>query len=257
MKVIISIDGRDAIPVRAIPLLTDWHVLSPDVCAEIFSGRADTTVQHMEGLRSYRLVNGAVQQVPGREWQNWTERQLDACSERIRNDEANHEIGYQQWRRESLLILPAGVFAWRDEFEAAFQAEYGQGSMRERFNPETFNLTDYELNYDPQHGPRDDWREVVMEGFISAPTDAALAPDTVKGGTQPALTDEQKDEIVRLYQCGHGKSVRSLAMQFNVSRRTVDAALAAAGAKVITPRKGAQGVRRGRTATSKTARKPA
>ncbi|HOK10974.1 MAG TPA: hypothetical protein PK221_01790 [Ottowia sp.] len=127
MKVVVSIDGRDAIPVRAIPLLTDWHVLSPDVCAEIFSGRKDTTVQYMEGLKSYRLVNGAVQQVPDREWENWIERQLAACSERIRNDEAGHETGYQQWRSESLLILPAGVFVWRDEFEAAFQAEYGEG----------------------------------------------------------------------------------------------------------------------------------
>ena len=58
MKVVVSIDGRDAIPVRAIPLLTDWHVLSPDVCAEIFSGRKDTTVQYMEGLKSYRGKTG-------------------------------------------------------------------------------------------------------------------------------------------------------------------------------------------------------
>lgn len=69
-------------------------------------------------------------------------------------------------------------------------------------------------------------------------------------GTQPSLTDEQKTEIVRLYQCGRGVSVYKLATQFNVSRRTIDAALGAAGVKQVTPRKG-------RSAAVKTAREAA
>jgi len=71
-----------------------------------------------------------------------------------------------------------------------------------------------------------------------------------RNGTQPALTDEQKTEIARLYQCGRGVSVNKLGIQFNVSRRTIDAALGAAGVKQVTPR-------RGRSAATKTARKSA
>lgn len=72
----------------------------------------------------------------------------------------------------------------------------------------------------------------------------------IRKGTQPALTGEQKTEVVKLYQCGRGVSVYKLATQFNVSRRTIDAALGAAGVKQITPRKG-------RSTAVKTARKPA
>lgn len=113
--------------------------------------------------------------------------------------------------------------------------------MRARFNPETFNPTDYELNYDPQHGPRDDWREVVMQGFMPAPMDAASAPGTVRRGAQPALTEAQKTEIVRLWAFGHGVSVNKLAQQFGVHNRTIDEVLAKAGLKKITPRRERKG----------------
>lgn len=48
--------------------------------------------------------------------------------------------------------------------------------------------------------------------------------DTCKG-TPPALTDEQKIEIVRLYDRSHGSSIASLSRQFCVSRPTIDKVL--------------------------------
>ena len=55
-------------------------------------------------------------------------------------------------------------------------------------------------------------------------------------GTPPALTDQQKSEIVERFQ---GKaSVASLGREFGVSRRTVDDVLMAAGAKDGTLRDG-------------------
>jgi hypothetical protein len=129
LRVTIEIKGRQALPVRAIPLLTDWEVLSPDVCANAFAGD-ECTAQQLEGLPTYRLdESGEPQPVPAREWENYTVRELAACSARITAMGTDHEVGYQQWRSESLGLLPAGVFVWRDEFEIAFLLEYGPESI--------------------------------------------------------------------------------------------------------------------------------
>lgn len=64
----------------------------------------------------------------------------------------------------------------------------------------------------------------------------------VRKGSQPALSDTQKGEVVRLYKRGRGMSVYRLARQFNTSRRTIDKALGDAGVKVVTGRQeGSQG----------------
>ena len=51
MKVIVEIEGRNAIPVRAIPFLTNWAMMSPDVVADALAGEA----HHFRGLASFAL----------------------------------------------------------------------------------------------------------------------------------------------------------------------------------------------------------
>ncbi|QBM27965.1 hypothetical protein [Hydrogenophaga pseudoflava] len=50
-------------------------------------------------------------------------------------------------------------------------------------------------------------------------------------GTRPSLSDDQKAEVVRRYDRGRGESVRSMAIEFGVSRNVIDRALRAAGIK--------------------------
>ena len=167
MNVIVTIEGKEAIPVRAIPLLTDWEVLSPDECANAFAG-AEHAVPHLEGLPTFRLnADGRHEAISPRWWANWIVRALDACSERITAGQASHEVGYQQWRQEALVLLPAGVFVWRESFEAAYQHEYGPDSLRVRFSEQAYQAETYDLNFNPEHGPCKDWRELVLEGFKS------------------------------------------------------------------------------------------
>ncbi|MBK6999442.1 MAG: hypothetical protein IPH35_05570 [Rhodoferax sp.] len=37
MNVVIQVNGRDAIPVRAIPYITSWQVLTPDKLADVLA----------------------------------------------------------------------------------------------------------------------------------------------------------------------------------------------------------------------------
>lgn len=165
MNILITIDGREAVPVRAIPLLTDWQVLSPDVIANALAGDDDLP-SSLDGLSAYRLnPDGSPEKIPPRWWENWVVRKLQAISDEIKGKQITHETGYQQWRCKSLAQLPAGVFVWRDEFETAHIGEYGPGSMRARCNPDTYDPSTRVLNFNPQPDPDIASIGLVLEGL--------------------------------------------------------------------------------------------
>lgn len=166
MNTTIEINGRQALPVRAIPLLTDWRGLSPDQLAQILAGDSDHWPS-FDGLGAHRLhADGSTEPVPPRRWASWVVRKLQATSDAIKAKQTSHETGYQQWRRESLAQLPAGVFVWRDEFEAAHAGEYGPEGMRARGNPEGFDPSVHILNFNPHPDPAIAPPRLVLEGFM-------------------------------------------------------------------------------------------
>ena len=168
MHVVTDINGRDALPVRAIPLLTDWRGLTPDGLAQILAGGSDHWPS-FDGLTAYRLqTDGSIEAIPPRWWQSWVVRKLNATSDAIKAKQASHETGYQQWRSESLAQLPAGVFVWRDEFETAHTMEYGPEGARARSNPEGFDPSVHILNFNPHPDPAIATLGMVLEGFNRA-----------------------------------------------------------------------------------------
>ena len=168
MHVITKINGKDALPVRAIPLLTDWQGLSPDGLAKILAGDSDHWPS-FDGLTAYRLqIDGSIEAIPPRWWQSWVVRKLNATSDAIKAKQASHETGYQRWRSESLAQLPAGVFVWRDEFETAHTMEYGPEGARARSNPEGFDPSVHILNFNPHPDPAIATLGMVLEGFNRA-----------------------------------------------------------------------------------------
>ena len=168
MHVITKINGKDALPVRAIPLLTDWQGLSPDGLAKILAGDSDHWPS-FDGLTAYRLqTDGSIEAIPPRWWRSWVVRKLNAISDAIKAKQASHETGYQQWRSESLAQLPAGVFVWRDEFETAHTMEYGPEGARARSNPEGFDPSVHILNFNPHPALAIATLGMVLEGFNRA-----------------------------------------------------------------------------------------
>lgn len=166
MQVTIEINGRQALPVRAIPLLTDWRGLSPDQLAQILAGDSDHWPS-FDGLTAYRLrPDGSTEPIPPRWWASWVVGKLQATSEAIEAKQTSRATGKQQWRSESLAQLPAGVFLWRDEFEAAHAREYGPKGLRAHFNPETFDSSAHALDFSPYPDPDVAPEYLVLEGFL-------------------------------------------------------------------------------------------
>lgn len=165
MHVVTDINGRGALPVRAIPLLTDWRGLSPDQLAQILAGGSDHWPS-FDGLTAYRLqTDGSIEAIPPRWWQSWVVRKLNATSDAIKAKQTSHETGYQQWRSESLAQLPSGVFVWRDEFEVAHVCEYGPLGRRARGNPNGFDSRVHVLNFNPHPDLDIAPHGLVLEGF--------------------------------------------------------------------------------------------
>lgn len=190
MKVIIQIQGREAIPVRSIPLLTDWETMTPDGLAHAMAG--DDHYFHFDEMHAYRFEGGnAVQK---RWWQANVILPLNAMSDNIRTAETTHEAGLQEWRTESLRRLPAGVYVWRDEFEPGHQRHYGKPSLPLDHECKEYQLTVVEsAKLTAEHQERialdyapfitDELRALVMDGF---PSGAELIAPSAKCPAAPA-----------------------------------------------------------------------
>lgn len=111
VKVVVVVDGKSAIPVRALPYAIGW-ALPPDALAKAFAGIG----HRIERVDTYRLTSGGrFAVVPPKEWEH-VKADLDELHEQLPLDDA----GYAQWRRGAPLRFPAACFVWLDAFSKAF-----------------------------------------------------------------------------------------------------------------------------------------
>lgn len=164
MRVEILIDGRAAIPVRAIPFITGW-MMSPDMVAASLA-RTDTT-QKLISLSAYQVQNdGHVSVILPKEW-DCVEASLKILSDKLSANEDIEDGSYPEWRIQSIPQLPPGVFVWKDEFEASFSHAYSKYQrilLDEREG-------DRDLNFTPMIPTG--LQDLVSEGFVSQ-----IEPDT-------------------------------------------------------------------------------
>lgn len=108
MKLILDIDGREAYPVRALPLITGWDFTALDV-PESLAGDLDE-------YRAFEQVRAHMGQVspqtfgPER-WVRYTQ---------IIEDIEDRQLDRPEFEAQAIRALPPGVFVWRDEWERAY-----------------------------------------------------------------------------------------------------------------------------------------
>ena len=163
MNVVVLINGREAIPVRAIPYVTGrW--MSPDVVAKSLA--YTDSMYRFEGIYAYQLLadGGCSQVLPG-DW-DVVDDLLQGLDSSLNARSDDRKLTRPIWLTESTKQLPAGVFLWRDEFEQAFHRSY---------SPPRFSLLDERpgdltLRFSPLISPPE-MRGVVMEGFEDSAED--------------------------------------------------------------------------------------
>lgn len=118
MNLVVTISGRDALPVRALCFVAGRKRLSPDVVAG-----AACAEGHYSGegaLPTYKLVDGVVQAVDPTHWVLFYEA-IESASLLLRGKGPSLRATRTQWFNESTMLLPGGVFVWLDEFQDWFR----------------------------------------------------------------------------------------------------------------------------------------
>lgn len=183
MNVIIKINGREAIPVRAIPLLTNWETMSPDVVAQALAW--DDHQYRFHGLNAFRREGSEVKHIAATWWENFPCEELDALHAELKRKEdaglISEKQGYRDWMQGALPILPAGAFVWRDEFEPLHIRRHSPRALCKMSDtasngvmPEAEQARRVALDFDP-YIPEPEKRRIVMEGFEDLLTDTAPA----------------------------------------------------------------------------------
>ncbi|MDR1648181.1 MAG: hypothetical protein LBR88_09145, partial [Zoogloeaceae bacterium] len=123
MSCIVLIHGREALPVRAIPLIASFP--ADDVALSF--ARKQTGFERLGNLVAHHLAaDGSIGDLLPREWDR-VEDSLAALTLELETKDPGRVLARPEWTIRSVLCLPAGVFVWRDEFEAAYAANLGRG----------------------------------------------------------------------------------------------------------------------------------
>jgi hypothetical protein len=214
MNVVVLINGREAIPVRAIPYVTGrW--MSPDVVAKSLA--YTDSMSRFEGIYAYQLLaDGGYSQVLPGDW-DVVDDLLQGLDSSLNAMSDDRKLTRPVWLTESTKQLPAGVFLWRDEFEQAFHRSY---------SPPRFSLLDERpgdltLRFSPLISPPE-MRGVVMEGFEDSADD--LLVDKIRNDQPRLLLSAGEDAATdrfaqRHIEGGFNKVTREKAGERNFEAR--------------------------------------
>ncbi len=122
-RLTIWIEGREALPVRAIPYVTGWNKFSPDVVARYMAqARNDGLFTEWDiPLTAYQLHAGAPTAIASRDWDAVVVT-LNGYEAELEQHCPNDAINRAAWLNGAVNMLPGGVFVWLDEFERAHQS---------------------------------------------------------------------------------------------------------------------------------------
>lgn len=142
MNCIILINGREAIPIRALPFVTGWE-LSPDVLAIALAQDGDWS-DRLKRIRAHCLApDGSHSEMLPKEFDGSVVA-LRVLSASLKAAEVLEGDSYPAWREQSPSKLPSHCFVWRDEFEPA--ARYAMAAL---MSLDEERPGDNDLNFSP------------------------------------------------------------------------------------------------------------
>jgi hypothetical protein len=128
-NVMVKIDGRDALPLRAIPYITFWRE-SPDSLARVLAApKTKKICGKVMRLRHYKLFAYQADagenyvQIPPEQWEQIV-LELECLTQKLQKDERDGAEGenHADWRAAAVQKLPGDVFIWMDEFQSWYSS---------------------------------------------------------------------------------------------------------------------------------------
>lgn len=186
MNVVVIIAGREAIPVRAIPHVTR-RTITPDTLCK-FLGHEDVLKRLLEvSVYSIQPPDGFAP-YPPTAWDAISDS-LQDLSTNLKAKENSGRTTRQDWRQQSPLKLPAGVFVWRDEFEPVYRRQwkgvFDDRAMERLDEGLAERAGERDLHLDCTSAERD----VFVEGFESVSAPAEVQHESEEGTSSTATVD--------------------------------------------------------------------
>jgi hypothetical protein len=209
MNVLVLINGREAIPVRAIPRMADSTV-SADILVRGLLCTKDDNPFHK--LSAYELLEyECSRKVAAVEWRPAAVKLhalSDALHRREMKGELTHAEATAEWKRESVKRLPPGVFVWKDEFFRKHFERYRRLSNEELAQLHRDGLEmlrelasapddSYTAELMAAHGVPENWRETFQAEIDQANAEEPFNPGDyclyVPNTCAPKATDTLSD----------------------------------------------------------------
>lgn len=161
--------------------------MSPDKLGAALAGKDNN--DDFQGLKAYRLENGIPTDVLREEWLLIV-RELSGISANIKVSQPTHEVGYAQWRKESISRLIAGTFVWCDELEIEYKKSiYGMPIWCEEHGYKLQPQLQFAIHIQPH------WAALVFEGFEQQLQPATQAKNDAESAEVKKWTDERLAQL--------------------------------------------------------------
>ena len=238
----INVDGREALPVRALAYVTGW-TLSPDAIAENLAKKTPNLCAKLKNTVAYHLHGGEPIEVLPKEWDGILAK-IEGLASELQEKYPTGNQAYADWRARVISKLPEGVFVWLDEFEKDFFSDFRAESV-------TFVVEregDRDLNYKPMITA--DEREMVLCGFQpnavheSPQLDANVGPganaDSGRPNSKKTTNSWGEYELRRLLEEYRevGSTHEKLAQKHGVTRQRIGKLLKEANSQLRPQRAG-------------------
>lgn len=161
-SLIVSINGRDALPVRAIPYVAGRSFYSPDEVAKHLARAIDAPFARLQNTTAFRLSGQSPKPVLPKDW-HATVAYIDALESKLKRKQHSHAEGYAKWLKQATRLLPAGVFVWCKQFDKDFRRDIKKIATSE------MRKGDDKLDYSPMLLEHE--RKMILEGAPTQPAD--------------------------------------------------------------------------------------
>lgn len=199
MRVIIQIEGREAIPVRALPWATDWWFGADDVSDAL--GQEESFACFAQ-VRAWRVENSTPVPLLPRIWQR-----VSIAIEEVRA--AN--LDRCSWEEQATYALPADTFVWLDEWLDAYNQHPDGSGPKEAMAA----LLDADGDHDGAEALRRDAEEAR---FCREPSAAEHLRGTILAGFEAPVDKPAADQGDRLPVAKGSQEATREAMLMAISR---------------------------------------
>lgn len=169
MNVVLTIEGRDAIPVRALAYVSNWFAAPDEIATACATPPTKTigdySVRNRHSLPTYLVSGSAHRSMQPVEWESLI-LELECQEKGLKADERIDGENWARWRKQAVLLLPDGAFVWLDEFQQWYS---NTRPLKTTSTPATddegdsFETESDHLNLDPFIPP--EFREAIFSGF--------------------------------------------------------------------------------------------